>query len=75
VITASMWRGGNSPLDPYLILARPDGTVLTEDDNGAGDGVTAYMQYELPTDGTYILVATGTNDTTGPYGLVFSFNP
>lgn len=74
-ISMSMWNGNNSNIDSYLILIGPDEQTLDVDDNGAGTGRNAYREVELPTTGTYVIVASGANGTTGAYGLIFDFLP
>ncbi|NJL54433.1 hypothetical protein HC928_04005 [bacterium] len=72
-ISMSMWNGSNSDIDSYLMLIGPDKQAVDVDDNGAGNGRNAYREVELPTTGTYVIVASGANGTTGAYGLVFDF--
>ncbi len=67
----SMWPGGTGTIDPAFSLIGPDGAVVAQDDNGAGDGVTAYLALNLPSDGTYLIVASGVEGTTGTYGLEY----
>jgi|GEM_PF-3477767 hypothetical protein len=43
--------------DPYLYLFDPDGNLIAEDDDGAGD-LGALIQQRLYADGEYLLVAT-----------------
>ncbi len=72
-ISMSMWNGSNSNIDSYLMLIGPDKQTVDVDDNGAGNGRNAYREVELPITGTYVIVASGANNTTGAYGLVFDF--
>ncbi len=54
-------------LDPYLILLGPDCEALIEDDNGAGD-TDAMIEFTLPEDGRYTVIATSANpDEDGYY--------
>jgi hypothetical protein len=58
VVTLTM-RGNSADLDPYITLFAPDGAVYASDDNSLGEGVGAALNdYELPEDGTYLLLAT-----------------
>jgi len=51
--------------DTYLILQYEDGTVLVEDDDSAGGTDSLIANFELPLDGTYIIVATSFGGADG----------
>jgi tetratricopeptide (TPR) repeat protein len=56
-------------LDPYLRLFRPDGNLMTEDDDG-GEGYNARISdLTLPQDGAYIVQAQGLSGSFGRYTL------
>ena len=56
-------------LDPYLVLLGPDCEALVEDDNGAGD-TDAMIEFTLPEDGRYTVIATSANpDEDGYYHI------
>jgi hypothetical protein len=61
-------------IDPYLLLVSDDWeTILTEDDNGAGDS-NARLSYTFDSDGTFVVIATMVDpETAGEYELSFSF--
>lgn len=62
---------GNEPttLDPYLYLYSPSGRLLATNDDG-GEELNAEIQYEVPNDGLYTIVAsTYKLNTTGRYWL------
>jgi hypothetical protein len=50
--TVSMNAARRHALDPYLLLYGPDGALVTEDDDGGGEG-DARMMVVLPDDGIY----------------------
>jgi len=55
--------------DPYLVLLDPWCDPVAEDDNGWG-GDNAFMEYEVPADGVYTIVATtAVAGQTGYYTL------
>lgn len=58
VVTLTM-QATSADLDPYMTLFAPDGGVYASDDNSLGESVGAALNdYELPEDGTYLLLAT-----------------
>jgi hypothetical protein len=61
-------------IDPYLLLVSDDWeTILTEDDNGAGDN-NARLSYTFESDGTFVVIATMVDpNTVGEYVLEFSY--
>jgi len=71
---------GTSTLDPYLCLLDPSGAEVAQDDDSNGDcavpgpyGASILNGFELPTTGTYTVVASsfqGGGSETGTYRLV-----
>ena len=64
----------STAFDAYLYLVRPDGTILAEDDDGAGNfnsRIPANSGFiTLPTTGTYLIEATAFDSTaTGAFTL------
>lgn len=60
-------------IDPYLELLGPDGLGLASDDDGMGYPNSQISGYELPSDGTYTIVAcTYWDDDAGVYELSLS---
>jgi Ca2+-binding EF-hand superfamily protein len=51
--------------DAYLYLEDPDGTVVAEDDDGAGQGTDARIIYRAADTGTYRLIATSVGGVRG----------
>ncbi|MEB3213511.1 MAG: hypothetical protein VKL39_19335 [Leptolyngbyaceae bacterium] len=45
--------------DPYLVLMHPNGDILAQNDDIAVDNLNALLDYQLPVDGTYRVVANG----------------
>ncbi|MEL6222390.1 MAG: hypothetical protein AAFR31_07095 [Cyanobacteria bacterium J06627_8] len=45
--------------DPYLVLLHPNGDILAQNDDIAVDNVNSFLDYRLPVDGTYRVVANG----------------
>ena len=64
-ITAYAAPAPGSPLDPYLTLIGPDGSVLATDDNGGGRSEARLAAIRLPTDGFYGLMVRGSPLQTG----------
>ena len=68
-------RGLSTGFDPYLSLLSADGTVLlNNDNNGTSYGDYAYYDslirnYHITTAGTYTVEVTGTDSTSGSFGL------
>jgi hypothetical protein len=58
-------------VDPYLVLRNASGTVVAEDDNGAGN-LNAAIVYTAQTSGSYRIEATSTTEGTGGYMLTLS---
>ena len=57
-------------LDPFLVLEYEDGTTLAEDDDGGNDINSRIENFELPADGTYVIVATSfSGEESGRYEL------
>ncbi len=52
-------------LDSYLELLGPDGTLVTQDDDGAGNLNSLVGPYTLESNGTYTIVATRFGGSTG----------
>ena len=62
VVTISMNADDDSMLDPYLILLGAAGEVYAVDDD-SGEGFSAQISdFELPSDGGYLIFATTFND-------------
>jgi hypothetical protein len=63
----------SSELDTYLILEAPDGSIVEEDDDGAGVNLNSQIRTQLEQTGTYTIWA-GTFDgnTVGAYTLSVS---
>lgn len=60
----------SSDIDSFLELWSPGGSILTDDDDGAGFPNAQIASYRLPTTGTYIIVARAYgNHGEGPYTL------
>ncbi|RPF70734.1 PPC domain-containing protein [Aurantiacibacter spongiae] len=55
-------------LDPYLALRDPSGETALMDDDG-GQELNSALRYVFPESGTYTIVATGYNGSTGDYVL------
>ncbi|NHN46774.1 hypothetical protein G9464_04080 [Halostella sp. JP-L12] len=68
VVTVTM---ESDPGDPYLYLLDEDGTVLEENDDGGSSELDAQIAgYELPEDGTYVVLAASYGDEVDfPYEL------
>lgn len=59
VVTITMVQEANSPLDPYLALLGAAGEVyITNDDDGDIPLAALIDSFELPSDGTYFVLAT-----------------
>lgn len=59
VVTISMIQAENSTLDPYVVLLGGDGAVIASDDDSGPRLFSALIQNaQLPTDGTYFVLAT-----------------
>lgn len=56
-------------VDAYLHLEGPDGALLAEDDDGAGN-LDARVHLVLPLAGRYRVIASTYDDTTGPFTLL-----
>ena len=72
-VTIDMARGGSGDLDSYLILADSDFTPIAEDDD-SGDGQNSrIIDYRIPADGKYHIIATrfdgSAGTTVGEYRL------
>jgi len=72
-VTISMIQPSDSQLDPYLILLSGDGAVIMADDDSGPRLFSALIEnVQLPTDGTYFVVATTKSgerfDFEGIYG-------
>ena len=61
----------NSNLDSYVILYKPDGTLLKSNDDSGGNR-NALLTVTLPTTGRYKIVAKGYLTSTGAYLLQLS---
>ena len=60
---------GDDLSDPYLLLVGPDGSVVTENDDG-GTGLNSLISgFTLPATGSYTIEATAFSDETGSYTL------
>jgi hypothetical protein len=65
-------------LDPYLAVLDEANNVLAEDDDSGGGprGLDAQIVFTVPTDGTFIIIATraglDTGTTVGRYSLAFT---
>lgn len=59
---------GSDVVDTYLILRDPQGNVLAQDDDGAGN-LDSLIEMRLPADGTYTVAATSFSGGTGPYAI------
>ena len=61
----------SSELDVYLLVVDSEGQVLAEDDDSGG-GTDAMIEVEIPSDGTYyVLATTFFPESTGEYVLVW----
>ncbi len=60
---------GLAGLDAYLELIGPDGARLALDDDSGGDGAALIADQELPTSGSYWIVAQGWGGALGSYEL------
>ncbi|MDX2076660.1 MAG: PPC domain-containing protein [bacterium] len=72
-VTISMIQPDSSSLDPYLVLLGGDGAVIASDDDSGPRLFSALIQnVQLPTDGTYFVLATTKSgerfDFEGIYG-------
>ncbi|MDZ7704721.1 MAG: hypothetical protein U5L04_09600 [Trueperaceae bacterium] len=61
----------SEPLDPYLYLEAEDGTLIAENDDGAG-GVDAQIQRTLAPGNYRVIASTLATGATGPYTLRFA---
>jgi serine protease Do len=69
-------RMTSQSIDPYLELLGPDGTQLIFNDDGAGYPNALIEAFELPTAGTYTIVARSFGDSrSGPYVLSLDEEP
>jgi hypothetical protein len=68
-VSFRMFAVNGSSLDTYLKLYAPDGKLLAIDDDGAQIDGNSFLVAQLPQSGTYKLVATHFNGTTGQYRL------
>ena len=65
LITIEMQRGGSGDLDSYLVLTDSAFTPIAEDDD-SGDGQNArIIDYRIPTDGKYHIIATRYDGSAG----------
>ncbi len=60
--------------DTYLVLTDSDYRQLTYDDDSGDDLNSRIISFNLPRDGTYIIVARGYNGRTGGYSLTLEFD-
>lgn len=58
--------------DPILELYDDQESLLSSDDNGAGDGVNSRISYSVSTSGTYYVKIDATNSSFGDYLLSIS---
>ncbi|MBX3081041.1 MAG: pre-peptidase C-terminal domain-containing protein [Anaerolineae bacterium] len=63
-IRASM-SAANSSLDPLVALLDPGGNLLIANDDSAPGISNALFIYDIPTDGTYTILATRSGEATG----------
>lgn len=68
-VSFRMFAVNGSSLDTYLKLYTPDGKLVAIDDDGAQIDGNSFLVAQLPESGTYKLVATHFNGTTGQYRL------
>lgn len=58
LITVGMRRGSSGRLDSYLILANSGFSPILEDDDGGTGQNARIIDYRIPADGTYYIIAT-----------------
>lgn len=68
-VSFRMFAVNGSSLDTYLKLYSPDGKLVAIDDDGAQIDGNSFLVAQLPETGTYKLVATHFNGTTGQFRL------
>jgi hypothetical protein len=69
VVTISM-RAIDGEWDTFLELIGPNSELVTEDDDSGGESDAAILDFELPLDGTYRIVARGFSQLhSGAYEL------
>ncbi len=72
VVSISMIATGED-LDTYLELFAPSGEQVVVDDDSGGDSNAAILEFELPLDGTFRIVARGYNEYgAGEYELTLT---
>jgi hypothetical protein len=72
VVTISM-IGLDEDMDTYLELFAPDGEQVMVDDDSGGDSNAAILDFELPSTGTYRIVARGYSSVdAGEYELTLT---
>ncbi len=60
----------DSGLDPLVLLFGPDNLLIASDDDGGDSGFDSRLEFELPANGTYSLVATSFGSSGGAYTLI-----
>lgn len=71
--TIRMTRTSGTSLDSFLELYAPDGTLVTVDDDGAGNLNSLINNWPLPADGRYKIVARSwSRNSSGSYALNLS---